>query len=260
LLYLLSNGALAPKLNLYQVIAALFLVPNLILPKVITATLIFQKLYPGNHCFQSITIPMTLQPRNRNVIADFQQGSYTAVKELYDQNYAELIDFASHLILNKAEAHHIVQETFIKLFLMRGHFDKEPDLKAFLYITVRNICFSYIKAEKDNEPDAEVPWYQQSLQATCRFEDEALRTQALDKMQNQVRALPEKEQTVFAMLFCDQGTIPDVAGQLNLTPVTVTQLRISAIRLLRDELLAAGLFSIPLFIYFVAVYCGEAGY
>lgn len=199
---------------------------------------------------------MTLSSSNQHAIAGFQQGSYTAVKELFDEHYLVLIDFASQLILNKSEAHHIVQETFIKLFQMRDRFHNEPDIKAFLFITVRNICYAYIQSANKKDSDQEVTWHQQSLNATARFQDETGRNQALDNMQRQVLALPETEKTVFGMLFCDQLTIPAVAGQLGLTPVTVTQLRIKAISLLRDNLIAAGLFSIPLFIYFVAVYCG----
>jgi RNA polymerase sigma-70 factor (ECF subfamily) len=200
---------------------------------------------------------MTLSSANRNAITEFQLGSYAAVKELYAAHYNTLVEFATQLILNKPEAHHIVQETFIKLFGMRDRFDKEPDIKAFLFITVRNICFGYIKSQKENEPAGEVAWYEQSLKATDRFEEETERTQALSSMQKGVQELPEPDQLVFRTLFCKRLTIPAAAEQLGLTPVTVTLYRIRAIRLLRDKLVAAGCYSIPLFIYFVAVFCGE---
>ena len=202
---------------------------------------------------------MTLSPRNQNPIADFQLGSYSAVKELYAVHYDVLVDFASQLILHKAEAHHIVQETFIKLFLMRDRFSNEPDIKAFLYITVRNICSAYFKSDKENEPAGEATWYEQSLKATARFEELSVRNEVLCNMQNQLRDVREPEQTVFRTLFCDRLSIPAAAELLELTPVTVTRHRIHAIHLLRDSLVAADLFSIPLFIYFIAVFCSEVG-
>jgi len=204
---------------------------------------------------------MTLLPRNQNPIADFQPGNYAAVKELYAVHYDPLVDFARQLIQNNAEAHHIVQETFIKLFLMRDRFSNEPDIKAFLYITVRNICSVYFKSDfkskKENEPDGDATWHEQSLKATARFEELTVRNEALCKMQHRLRDLPEPEQTVFRTLFCDRLSIPAAAEKLELTPVTVTKQRIRAIHLLRDHLVAADLFSIPLFIYFVAVFCGN---
>ncbi|WP_166437100.1 RNA polymerase sigma factor [Niastella caeni] len=200
---------------------------------------------------------MTLTPRNRHGIADFKSGSYIAVKELYDEHYSPLVDFAGQLIINKPEAHHIVQETFIKLFLLRDRFDTEPDIKAFLYITVRNICFAYIKSEKEDETNREPHWYIQALKAVTRHDDENIRKEAICKIHNQVAGLPEPERKVFRSLFCDHLTIPAAAEQLGVTPVSVVQSRIQAIRLLREKLVAVDLFSIPLFIYFVAVSCGE---
>jgi RNA polymerase sigma-70 factor (ECF subfamily) len=199
---------------------------------------------------------MTLPFRNRNVIDEFHRGHYAVVKEMYDEFYGSLVDFATQLITNDAEAHRITQETFLKLFQMRERFDTLPDIKAFLYITVRNICFAFLRAEKENESGGEVTWHAQSLIATARFEDDALREEALYKMKGIVSELPEPEQTVFSALFLDRLTIPDAAVKLRLTPVVVGQRRISAISLLREQLVKAGLFSVPLFIYFVAVFCG----
>ena len=203
---------------------------------------------------------MTLSPRNQQVVDEFQRGHFTAVKEMYDEYYPALVDFGTQLILNNAEAHHIAQEPFIKLFLMRDRFDKLPDIKAFLYITVRNICFAYIRSEKENEPapapGSEAEWYERSLIATARFEDGAQREEALGNITKTVGELPEPEQTVFKNIFCNKLAIPDVAKQMKLSPVAVGQHRINAIRMLREQLIKTNLFSVPLFIFYVAVFCG----
>lgn len=200
---------------------------------------------------------MTLSPRNHDGLTDFQQGNYFAVRALFDEHYSLLTDFANQLIIHEAEAHFIVQETFIKLFLMRDRFHKMTDIKAFLYITVRNTCLSYIRAEKAEAPAADVSWLQLALIATSRFDDEIVRLTALDHLHQQVMYLPEPEQTVFRALYYDRLTIPATAEQLGLSPVAVSQHRIDAIRLFREQLVATDMFAIPLFIYFVAVLCGE---
>jgi RNA polymerase sigma factor (sigma-70 family) len=202
-------------------------------------------------------MPMTLSPRNRSVIDEFQRGHYAIVKELCDEYYASLVDFGSQLITNAEEAHHIAQETFVKLFQMRDRFDKIPDIKAFLYITVRNICFAYIKSENANGAGNEVSWLAQEVKATIRYEDGAKREEALNIMTAKVNELPQPEHTVFRSLFYHRLAITAAAEQLKLTPVTVTQRRISAIRILREKLVAENIFSVPLFIYFIAVFCGE---
>ncbi|HUP14150.1 MAG TPA: hypothetical protein VM187_18140, partial [Niastella sp.] len=85
----------------------------------------------------------------------------------------------------------------------------------------------------------------------------AEREQALCKMTGMVTELPEPEQTVFRSLFYERLSIPAAAEQLKFTPVTVTRYRINAIRSLREKFITADLFSGPLFVYFIAVFCGE---
>ena len=200
---------------------------------------------------------MTLTPRNRDSITEFKTGHYIMVKELYEEHYAALLDFASQLIINKEEAHHIIQETFIRLLGMRNRFNTLTDIKAFLYITVRNICLGYIRAEKENEPGGDAAWYDQALIAAARFEMAAIREDVLHQMHELVLELPAPEQIVFRLLFCDRLSTQEAAEGSGLTVVMVTQRRISAIRLLREQLITSNLFSIPLFIYFVAVFSGE---
>lgn len=206
---------------------------------------------------------MTLSSFHQNDIVDFQRGSYEAVRKLFDEHYDLLVEFAAQLIINNTEAHHIVQETFIKLFGMRDRFNTMTDVKAFLYITVRNICFTFIKMEKEGpgaEQGAATVYTEQLLSASAFVDDVETRSAILRKMHDQVAGLPEPEQTVFRLLLCDHLSIPAAAGRLQLTPVAVGQSRIQAIRLLREKLIAANLFSVPLFIYFVAVACGLKSY
>jgi len=191
-------------------------------------------------------------------IADFKRGHYSAVSELFDEYYETLVEFATQLVIHDREAHQIVQETFIKLFGMRDRFDTEADVKAFLYITVRNICFAYLKQEKEELPGewAETENKPQ-IYSSASMEEEATRALVLQKMHEQVALLPDPEQTVFRLLFYERASIPAIAAQLSSTPVAVGQNRVQAIRLLREKLIEAGLFTVPLFIYFVAIFCGD---
>jgi RNA polymerase sigma-70 factor (ECF subfamily) len=120
---------------------------------------------------------------------------------------------------------------------------------------------AYIRADKENEPGGgDAAWYDLSLIATTRFEAAAIREKMLHHMHEQVLELPEPEQIVFRLLFYDRLSIQEAAEESGLTVVMVSQRRISAIRLLREKLIMCDQFSIPLFIYFVAVYCGRESY
>jgi RNA polymerase sigma-70 factor (ECF subfamily) len=194
---------------------------------------------------------MTVSLLNRDFIARFQRGSYESVSELYHLYYADLTEFAGQLILNKAEAHHIVQETFIKLFMMRGQFDNSPNIKAFLYITVRNICFTFIKSEHPDVPSEQVNWYANEQQLANRFNNEAVRNEAVQQAYNVLEQLPDRLRAILLLIFSKRLTIPAVAEQMAMDSVTAAKERIEAIRLLREQLYTKHLFSVPFFIYFL---------
>lgn len=201
---------------------------------------------------------MTVSLLNRDFITAFQQGSYESVRELYQKYYALLTEFAEQLILNKAEAHHIVQETFIKLYLMRNQFDSAENIRAFLYITVRNICFTFIQSSKPDTGDNLVAWYANEAATAGRFDDETVRAEAIRRIYAAAEQLPRQCRNVFKLIFYSRLSVDDIADQLHISKLTVSKDRIKAIRLLRDKLYAKNLFSVPLFVYFLAVASCEA--
>jgi RNA polymerase sigma-70 factor (ECF subfamily) len=200
---------------------------------------------------------MTVSPLTQEFIAGFHRGSYESVRELYHLYYSSLLEFAEQLTLNKPEAHHIVQETFIKLYLMRTEFNNVANIKAFLYITVRNICFNYIKSNEPEAAPAPTDWYAREHQLANKYNDEEVRNEAISRLFAEAEQLPEQYREVFGLIFCKRLSVPAAAAALQASPVTVAQDRIKAIRLLRERLFEKDLFSVPLFIYFLGIACSS---
>jgi len=194
---------------------------------------------------------MTVSLLNRDFIARFQRGSYESVSELYHLYYADLVEFARQLILNSAEAHHIAQETFIKLYMMREQFDNTPKIKTFLWVTVRNICFAFIQSKSPDVPVEQFNWYINEQQLANRFNNEVVRNEAVHQAYNVLEQLPEQLRTVLLFIFSKRLNIPDTAEQMGIDAITVGKERMQAIRLLREQLYAKQLFSVPFFIYFL---------
>lgn len=200
---------------------------------------------------------MTVTPLNRDFIAGFQRGTYEAVRELYHLYYSDLFEFAEQLTLDKAVAHDIVLDAYVKLFRMRMEFDSMSNIKAFLYLTVRNICQSYLDADKKPASGGSVAWYSNEAEHVDRFNDDAVRAKAIVQLCKAVEELPEKCRLVFQSLFCRRLPVPEVVAQLNMDAATVMQQRRKAIQQLREHLHHNNLFSVPLYIYFLAVACAE---
>jgi RNA polymerase sigma factor (sigma-70 family) len=87
-------------------------------------------------------------PLSNDIIDTFKKGSPDALQSLLKQFYSPLCLFAERLLADRAAAEDIVGESFIKLWNKRTDFETMQNLKAFMYITVRNACLNHLKQAK----------------------------------------------------------------------------------------------------------------
>jgi RNA polymerase sigma factor (sigma-70 family) len=196
---------------------------------------------------------MTALPLSHDLIAAFQQGSYTAIDTLFHSCYASLAQMATQLTGSEAEGHHITLEAFIKLLMMREQFDNEADIKAFLYITVRNICLTCMKAGPAAAITTEAPWYNNIAATANRYNSDNQRAKGIQQLLEEVAQLPEEYRRVLQAIYYDRSSIPVIAAQLQRSQVYTAKKRIQALRLLREQLYLKDRFAAPLFIYFLTV-------
>lgn len=67
---------------------------------------------------------------------------FEQVKEIYHLTF---FDFANQLVQDDDAAKDIVSDTFEKLKRKRNDLYTLPNLKCFMYITVRNSCLDYLR-------------------------------------------------------------------------------------------------------------------
>lgn len=84
---------------------------------------------------------------NSSFMDAFKGGDNKAFQQIVIEYTKSLKTFAENLIKNSEEAEDIVSETFYKLYLRRNKFNSEDNIRAFLYIVVRNSCLNFIKQE-----------------------------------------------------------------------------------------------------------------
>ncbi len=68
------------------------------------------------------------------------------LKELYNKYYNELYLYLFTLCKNKELAEDLLQETFLKAILSLS--DSHTNMRAWLYMVARNLCFNHFKKEK----------------------------------------------------------------------------------------------------------------
>src|SRR5690242_3505864 len=98
-------------------------------------------------------IPMTEKEfRSRFSMEAFIAGTPTVWASVFCQYYDELFDFASNFTNDRPLAQHIVQESFIKLWMSSERFTNLDNIKSFIYITTRNNCIHALRMKKEGMP------------------------------------------------------------------------------------------------------------
>lgn len=188
-------------------------------------------------------------------IAAFQSGSLEAVRELYRLHYASLQQFAELLIRDKAAAREIVIETLIKLINRRLHFQNDADIRAFLYITVRNAgldCLNYWKSNPDAQKEQ-----RENVYTEFSFNDDVDidRPAATRLLLSAVEKLPRPQREVFRLVFVKGLQPVAVSKQLGMQPREVLLHRKNCIHQLEKVLSRHRLLSTPFLIHFLTVAC-----
>lgn len=171
-----------------------------------------------------------------NIISALQEGDNQAFTFLFDEFYSALRYFAECLTDDKQEAQDVVLRVFNTFWGMRGNFDTLTNIKAFLYISTRNNCLTYLRYRKRQE--AHKKDYQAYLLSAPPEETERLIMKAdlLRMVYAEIKNLPERCREIFQLTYLEGLQANEIAERLGITVSTVTSQRARAIQLLREAL------------------------
>lgn len=174
-------------------------------------------------------------PLEIDIIDTLKKGGPDALQSLLKQFYSPLCLFAERLVADRAAAEDIVGESFIKLWNKRGDFESTQNIKAFMYITVRNACLNYLKqAKRDSLNQKQLAYLTGEREEYVL--NEMIRAEVLKEIMNEINNLPEQCGKVLKLAYLDGLKNQEVAKVLNISVHTVKNQKARAIQLLRTRL------------------------
>ncbi|RAJ75038.1 RNA polymerase sigma-70 factor (ECF subfamily) [Chitinophaga dinghuensis] len=152
-------------------------------------------------------------------------------EELFRENHAHCLAFATHYTGDSHEAEEIVQQVFLKLWEKRDTIVITGPVKAYLFSAIRNAAISqWRKAAVRSEKETAYGLSRESAtQAADVRELEKLYHQALDR-------LPERCREVFILSRHQQMKYAEIAEAMNISVKTVENQMGKALKILHQEL------------------------
>lgn len=188
--------------------------------------------------------------------AAFKEGKTAALDILWKNNYKALVYFADQLVRNNLVSEDIVSETFAKLWALRQNFDNVPSIRSFLYVTVRNACYDYLRSQEIHTRIHKEILYTSDYVAEMNQDDyDMMYAEYIQQLYVQVRELPNRCREVFNLYFFDRLTTREIAQVLNISEQTVRNQKTKAIGILKSALLKKNILPVAVLLYFFEVLC-----
>ena len=154
-----------------------------------------------------------------------------AYRELYNDYYRSLVMYALHFVTRQDVAEDIVQELFVTMWNKQMVFLSYPSFKTYLYTSVRNAAFDYLKHQDIKQRYAE-QWaalHEEERRATAAFDEEVYR-----QLYKAIDRLAPKCREIFLMAM-DGKRNEEIAETLHIAIETVKTQKKRAIKQLREQ-------------------------
>ena len=176
------------------------------------------------------------------LIRELKAGKESAFDSLFRLFYQDLCRFACSFLNDPMMAEDVVQGIFEKIWTRKKFIDESQQLDHYLYVSVRNACYTFLKNKKEHVKLDEVDSRKTYTEEISSDSD------GLQIIRRMIEELPFQCRVIFKLVVLEEMKYQEVATYLDLSVNTVkTQMKI-ALRFLREHLTQDAFSSILLFI------------
>ena len=170
---------------------------------------------------------------NPDILIDFKKGDPHAFTSFFHIHYRPLCYFAAQLVGNHQDAEDIVKDTYVKLWQKHTDFETAQNIKAFLYISVRNACLNFLRHMQVKESSRKELMYLEENKGEELVLNQMIRAELMQEIYAEIEKLPEKRRQVFKMSYLDGLKNDEIATQMNISIHTVKEHKGKALQFLR---------------------------
>ena len=164
------------------------------------------------------------------LIRELKAGKESAFDSLFRLFYQDLCRFACSFLNDPMMAEDVVQGIFEKIWTRKKFIDESQQLDHYLYVSVRNACYTFLKNKKEHVKLDEVDSRKTYTEEISSDSD------GLQIIRRMIEELPFQCRVIFKLVVLEEMKYQEVATYLDLSVNTVkTQMKI-AYKILRDKL------------------------
>jgi RNA polymerase sigma-70 factor (ECF subfamily) len=198
----------------------------------------------------------------------YNRGEPDAFSDVFLLFNREIRYFIRKLINDDDLSNDLTQESFIKLFNQQNQFAGLENIRAYLGVIARNICFDHFRKLKKEKKiflknrgiEFELNGFELSIFDTNQ--NEMIEATVLKIVCESVDELPGQCQLVYKKLYFEEKDVATVADEMSLTQDTIRSQRRRGLKLLIEKLKektsGKGLFMVFVLVYLYGMQSNQA--
>ncbi|MEC3880687.1 RNA polymerase sigma factor [Parapedobacter sp. 10938] len=168
------------------------------------------------------------------LVARLKKGEEAAFKIIYDLLHARIYRMVLSLVKDAAKTDEVLQETFVKLWLNREKLTIDQPLYPFVYLTAKRLAIDHFRKALQ-ESDMLAYLTNQSKRYTNDTEEAVFLADLTRLTDESIKALPVQQQAVFILSRHEGLSYDEIAQRLHISPNTVRNHMVCALRTLRHH-------------------------
>jgi RNA polymerase sigma-70 factor (family 1) len=188
-------------------------------------------------------------PGDIELVERLQKGDIEAFDLIYEKYSGKLYAFALKYLRSKDEAEELVQLVFLKLWENYKNLRKESSFKSYLFtIAYNDICKLFRKRNYLQKFISDIQY--ENPQSSTETEDGIDYLSVLERVQQIVDKLPDKQKTIFLKSRQEGKSTKEIAEEVGLSPGTVDNYISESLKFIRNHLRNENLSALLLFSLF----------
>lgn len=174
-----------------------------------------------------------MEQPDKNLLDGFRNGDRKAFEKIYQYYRIPVIRFSVSIIKDEQEAENIYHEVFMKILKRRKNIKPELNFNSYVFTSVKNEIFDYLKALNKNNNLKEQFWERihQEEEACSQVKEEQL-----TRMETIIQNLSPKRRQILEMNYFEKKSYNEIADILMISKNTVKNQLVKAKFILRREM------------------------
>lgn len=172
-------------------------------------------------------------------IRRLMEGNEGAFRTVYDLHSEQVYKFAFRFLKDSAWSEEVVQDVFLKLWLNRKMLDEQGNIWLYLYVIAKRLCLNKLREIRKTKVLFEQ--LMKSIEVEGNKIEEQLTVDEINQFAEKIIAnLPRQQQLVFRLSREEGLSHKEIAQKLGLSPNTVKNHMVQALRTLKIGLQQSG--------------------